>query len=91
MSHLKISEENQIELSRLECKEYLDYTVKPMKIDELNIRVDSTQSVFFSLVHCETTLFESERKYKLCRDGSVRDGEEAPPAGIVWTANPHGQ
>ena len=46
ISKLKISEENQIELSRLKCKEYLDYTVKPMKTDELNIRIDSTQSDF---------------------------------------------
>lgn len=43
---VEISEENQIELSRLECKEYLNYVVKLMKIDELNIRVDSTQSDF---------------------------------------------
>ena len=45
---LKISEDNQMELSRHRCKKYQYYDVKSTEIDVLNKATDSTLSGFLS-------------------------------------------
>ena len=90
VAELEISEENQIELSRLECKEYLDYTEKTMTTDELDIRVDSTQSHFLqrSLKGLKRAARESPRKPLVGAADGLSDGNLNPDLADSGTGLP---